>query len=644
MRTLFMTNKIHEYSTTLFKLTLLIACGCLLNISAISAGIASESHSSWMETSFEQLQELNKKDPALALDFAEKLYAKSSDKMNNADKASLFAKMALYCSFLGKFDQSQEFINTANTLSPEQKSPTAISLLLTQASIYDSLGKAKEALTLYKTAEKHAKESEDFRSLADSYSYLAGYYSMNHNDIEAIKYFNKSYHLFDQLGDELELAYLKIQMSTSYSLLYDDEQAIRYANEALEYFLKHELFFDALFAQNALAYNYLRKKSFELAKESFYKVIQLSKKANNENYTARAYLGLAKVFLNDEQNDKARYYFNKYQQYQIPVNTPHATVNDFLLLAELELNDLQLDLAENAITSAERVLLTLEKENTLSIYRRFYDLKAKLATLKDDYKTAYALQSKARKLQTNYSNTEREKVRSKLKVIFDTDQALLKNKLLEQEKQLNSIALENAQNEQWLQNLIIAIISALSLLLTYFVYRQLKTSKGLQMLANTDSLTGLSNRRFAFSQAEKYLTQAKKIKNNFAVIMFDVDFFKHVNDEYGHTAGDTVLKSLSVLACGYIRANDIIGRIGGEEFLIILPGASSEQAKVIAERIRCATEDLIVTNDNQEIKITASFGVAHLTQKEESFSEIFNNADTALYQAKEQGRNKVVAI
>jgi len=299
-------------------------------------------------------------------------------------------------------------------------------------------------------------------------------------------------------------------------------------------------------------------------------------------------------------------------------------------------------LTQQALALVESELTALEKENSLSIYRQLYDLKAKLATFQDDYKTAYLLQSQARELQANYSNTEREKVRSKLKIIFDTDQALLKNKILEQEKQLNSIALENAQNKQWLQNLIIAIISAFALLLAYFVYRQLKTSQSLQMLANTDSLTGLANRRFAFNQAEKYLAHAKKAKKDFSIIMFDIDFFKQVNDEYGHAAGDVALKELAILACGFVRANDIIGRIGGEEFLIVLPTASSKQASIIAERIRAATEEQSFTANNTEIKITASFGVSQLTSREETFSEIFHNADVALYQAKEHGRNKVI--
>ncbi|WP_170309701.1 tetratricopeptide repeat-containing diguanylate cyclase [Litorilituus lipolyticus] len=637
-----MIDRVHESCLSNLKYFQLFIISCITYFIFSMPSYAEEEHSSWIKAPFQQLDEFNKKDPAIALDFAEKLYAKSSSKMNNAEKATLFAKMALYCSYLGKLEQSQEYVDTANTFKPKPNSTTGISLLLTQATLLDSLGKAKEAMLLYKQAEQRSLDSENLKSLADSYSYIASSYSLNHNDIEAIKYFNKGYHLFEQLGDDLEIAYMKIQMSTSYSLLYDDEQAIRFANEALEYFLIHELFFDALFAQNALAYNYLRKKSYELAKEAFYQVIELSKKVNTEDYEPGAYLGLAKVFLQSEKNEKARYYFNKYQRYKTLGNTPYEKIDHLLVKAELELNDEKLELAEQALSKVETTLIGIEKENALSVYRQLYDLKAKLATFQDDYKTAYNLQSQARDIQSNYSNSEREKIRSKMKIIFDTDQALLKNKLLEQEKQLNDIALENAQNKQWLQNLVIAIISTLTLLLAYFVYRQLKTSQSLQMLANTDSLTGLANRRFAFNQAEKYLAYAKKTKKDFSIIMFDIDFFKQVNDEYGHTAGDVALKELAILACGFVRANDIIGRIGGEEFLIVLPTASSKQAAIIAERIRAATEEQSFTANNTEIKITASFGVSQLTSKEETFSEIFHNADVALYQAKEHGRNKVV--
>ena len=230
-------------------------------------------------------------------------------------------------------------------------------------------------------------------------------------------------------------------------------------------------------------------------------------------------------------------------------------------------------------------------------------------------------------------------MRSKYKVMFDTDQALLQNQLLERDKLLDQAALNNATQQQELQSLLIAGVSILALVLTFFMYRQSKTSKILHKLANTDALTDLANRRYTFNYAEDMLVQAKKEQQNFAIIIFDIDHFKQINDTYGHPAGDVALKGIAIIANEYVRNSDILGRIGGEEFLVILPNTSSNQAHEIAERIRKAIEEKDFTLGDTLVNISASFGISQLAQNQPNFNQIFHEADIALYQAKNSGRN-----
>lgn len=223
--------------------------------------------------------------------------------------------------------------------------------------------------------------------------------------------------------------------------------------------------------------------------------------------------------------------------------------------------------------------------------------------------------------------------------MFDTDQALLKNKLLERDKQLDKSALENAAQQQKLQSLLISAMSIFALALIFFIYHQRKNSKILHKLANTDALTELANRRYTFIYAENMLAQSKKYQQSFAIIIFDIDHFKKINDTYGHTGGDIALKGISDIANEYVRSNDILGRIGGEEFLVILPNTSSKQAYDIAERIRQGIEKADITLGDEIVNISASFGISQLTQNQPNFNQIFHEADIALYQAKNSGRN-----
>ena len=317
-------------------------------------------------------------------------------------------------------------------------------------------------------------------------------------------------------------------------------------------------------------------------------------------------------------------------------------MGDLLFSAKLAFSDKKIPLALKKIAQAENILSTLEKETVLSWHVDILRLKADIAVFNQDYSSAYLLQKEAQKLFNSYQSREREEVRSKYKVMFDTDQALLQNQLLERDKLLDKAALENAKQQQKLQTLFIFAISLFAIGSTLFIYLQFQNSKRLHKLANTDTLTNLANRRYTFIYAENMLAQAKRDKDNFALIIFDIDHFKKINDTYGHAGGDVALKDIAAIANEYVRNNDILGRIGGEEFLVILPGTSAKQAFVVAERIRLAIVNKDIALSDDVVNISASFGIAQLAQSHPNFHQIFHEADTALYQAKNSGRNCIV--
>lgn len=157
-----------------------------------------------------------------------------------------------------------------------------------------------------------------------------------------------------------------------------------------------------------------------------------------------------------------------------------------------------------------------------------------------------------------------------------------------------------------------------------------------------DTLTGLYNRRHAMAVLEKEAARAQRDENyKLALVILDLDFFKDINDEYGHLAGDGVLRRLSRIATERVRASDTLARIGGEEFALILPDTNSRDARQLAEAIRESVEAETFRLDDSDHTITLSAGVAIWQPGMQSISELLQAADRQLYQAKSAGRNRV---
>ena len=153
-----------------------------------------------------------------------------------------------------------------------------------------------------------------------------------------------------------------------------------------------------------------------------------------------------------------------------------------------------------------------------------------------------------------------------------------------------------------------------------------------------DQLTGLYNRNHLVREGERKFSKAIRNNDKLSVIMMDIDYFKNVNDVYGHMIGDLVLKEVSSVLINDNRIEDFSARFGGEEFTIVLDGCCKVDASVKAEMIR----ERIETLNPSDIKITASFGVSELNSSHKSFEALIKEADIALYEAKNKGRNCVV--
>ena len=169
-----------------------------------------------------------------------------------------------------------------------------------------------------------------------------------------------------------------------------------------------------------------------------------------------------------------------------------------------------------------------------------------------------------------------------------------------------------------------------------------KYSKKLKMQATTDTLTGLANRR---KITELLKEEIKKLEednnNNFNIIMLDIDFFKKVNDNYGHPMGDEVIKKVSNHMQDKVGSEGVVGRFGGEEFLTILYNNNIQEAALLANQIRIDIESKKIEFEGKQISVTVSMGIA-CSSETVVYQELLNKADERLYVAKENGRNQVI--
>jgi diguanylate cyclase (GGDEF)-like protein len=159
----------------------------------------------------------------------------------------------------------------------------------------------------------------------------------------------------------------------------------------------------------------------------------------------------------------------------------------------------------------------------------------------------------------------------------------------------------------------------------------------------TDPLTGLLNRRYFTKLSQREVARSLRHGLRFSVLMLDIDHFKRINDNFGHPVGDLAIKALAEICNQALRPHDILARYGGEEFILTLPHTDEEGARVVAERIRKAVEQLELPAASGPVRFTVSIGVS-IYKKDLTLERIVERADEALYKAKQAGRNRIVSL
>ena len=215
------------------------------------------------------------------------------------------------------------------------------------------------------------------------------------------------------------------------------------------------------------------------------------------------------------------------------------------------------------------------------------------------------------------------------------------NELLKKENQIQQLALQEQQNSYYLLVLAIITVALLVVIISGFLLQQWRARKNFAELALKDDLTQAPNRRAIVQRCKKELEQAQEQNRSLALAVVDFDYFKSINDEFGHDAGDSVLQRFAKVANESLREQDSYGRLGGEEWLLLFLDASKEDAEQLFKRLQEGLNSQPIEGIPADYQITFSMGFTEALP-DDSFDELYKRADDVLYDAKNSGRQRLV--
>lgn len=302
---------------------------------------------------------------------------------------------------------------------------------------------------------------------------------------------------------------------------------------------------------------------------------------------------------------------------------------------------------QQVITLLEQAILLQDdiakKQLASPLFANLYQVLATSLAATKNYEQAYKVKKSYVDDYNDYSDAQRDSIVKNLTEKHEITYKIESNNLLDNQTKLKAIRLDDVEKQQVIQQRNFIFILCTLVVFFLFFLRQLKVRKKLILLTKIDSLTGLINRTTLFVKGDKLVETSKNQQLELSVMLFDIDHFKLINNNYGHHIGDLVLAKIAELVSETMRSRDIFARISGEEFVAILPSTDIDKAKAIAVRVveKIASYDFSPFGINNNI--TLSVGVANNNDTNAVFDDLLYAAELAKYQARAQGRNQMAS-
>jgi diguanylate cyclase (GGDEF)-like protein len=518
-------------------------------------------------------------------------------------------------------------------------------LLGCKGNALEMLGRVGAAIDSYEAGLRAAQTSGDRETIASLYAYRGEHRHYLGRYDEALEDLDRAYALHLQTGSERGQRYTLNAIANLYS-----DPNVGEFDRAIEYYRQLLKSDEALGSEAAIAttlfniaLSYEEKGEYDAALRELRRALEIDRRLGDRDAMAEEERAIGAILVKQGKTAESLDWIERALGYFAESGDRDGIARTRFVRADaLHLSRRTGD-ALRDLDAAER---HFSDENNLRYLARIFEKRAKIHAEAGDWRLAYAALKAQREAQAKLDRQLMQKRFSHLRVQFDAARKEQENQALLIENRHRTEALRSAERVRGLQRLAIILGSALLVLLAAMAAQQLYRNRLMRRLAMTDELTGLPNRRSILSYLESEWKGAATPAAPLSAIAFDVDYFKRINDDYGHGGGDKVLRTIAEILRRELQVEHHFGRIGGEEFLIVLPGSDRAAAAAIAERLRLALRaeryDGLDASEGGLLSVTASFGVSERLTDDPGVDALLKRADDALYQAKGQGRDRVV--
>ncbi|MGI2161699.1 diguanylate cyclase [Shewanella oncorhynchi] len=538
--------------------------------------------------------------------------------------------------------------NTNQALSniPPTASPHFITdLTLCRSWFLQLSGDMDGAMEGYNLSVKRAYEHEDLKLIADSRSIRGALYSYIGDFSAALDDLVTAQDLYESLNlsgwANINLA----DVATSFRRYGDPQSAIRYYTKLKALYLKNNNQEQAMYVNSDIGLALDELGEHQQAVDNFLVSYQYFKEHQQEKVAATMATNIAYSLIKLNRLNEAEKYLI---EADTVINEKDLTDYSFmkLFMADIKFQQARYKEALTELEQGEKAFRTLQNNRGLT---QLLQLKSNIYVAMNDLSAAYGALQEFVTLTKKVDGNSLSHHTTELKVKFDTSRIESENQRLIENQNLKEQELALLEKNKSLQHIILLLAGFILTIVSIFAYKQVHRNRQLQVIALTDYLTKLPNRRHIYAQAAKYFQQALKHQSPFSVIIFDADHFKKINDSFGHELGDRALMTIANAGRALSGNKDLVGRIGGEEFLILLPNTDATGALALAHQLQNHISCLSAQNLPAELKLTVSAGVATLepqnntedAYQDKDFATLLKRADNALYEAKNAGRNCV---
>lgn len=469
-----------------------------------------------------------------------------------------------------------------------------------------ALSRSFQALTFLEKSTDSVVKADVLQGLGISFSTLG-------NHAEGLDYCFQALKLVQSLGDREREASVLGAIAAIFTRTGDHVESLRTFEEVLR--LNRELgqkTGEALTLNNR-AISYLGLGKFEDALTSSLQALELAQQSGFAALVTTATGTVGEVLVAMQNYEQAAHYLNRYLTLARTSSVKRDEVWGLILLGEIDFQRQRdaeaLAQLQPALAIAQELGLLMEQARCLKLLMQLYERQG-------DLKQALAHSKLLHRVTESLFDEDAARRVANLQVIHQVETTKRDAEI----QYLKTIELQKEIEDR-------------------------KTAQAaLQQLAATDSLTGLLNRREFFASAEQEFQRARRDDLPMSAILIDLDHFKNVNDTYGHAAGDQALAETAKAIRDNLRGGEIVGRYGGDEFVILLPGSDLVRAVRIANRLRKKLNSRLIKTERGKLTVSSSFGVAESRRQDGTGLDAFlDHADQALYAAKRTGRNRVAA-